>query len=78
MAQFTLTWGVHPFMEIFLQDLLHFYNAVLNTGNVPCTWNKTIFIVSAKFTIAKLPSDFQPIANVHILYNIRWTLGCEQ
>ena len=52
----------------FLQDLLHLYNAVLNTGNVPCTWNKTMFIMLAKFKNAKLPSDFRPIASVRILY----------
>ena len=56
-----------PFHLNFLRDLLHLDNAVLNTRNVPCTWNKTIFIVSAKLRNAKLPSDFQPITNVHIL-----------
>ena len=54
----------------FLQDLLHLYNAVLNTGNVPCTWNKTIFIMLAKFKNAKLPSDSRPIASVRILYKV--------
>ena len=56
--------------RIFLQDLLHLYNAVLNIGNVPCTWNKTMFIMLAKFKNAKLPSDFGPIAGVRILYKV--------
>ena len=54
----------------FLQDLLHLYNVVLNTGIVPSTWNKTMFIMLAKFRSAKLPSDFRPIASVRILYKV--------
>ena len=54
----------------FLQDLLHLYNVVLNTGIVPSTWNKTMFIILAKFRSAKLPSDFRPIASVRILYKV--------
>ena len=33
----------------FLLDLSHLYHAVLNTGNVPCTWNKPMFVMLAKF-----------------------------
>ena len=54
----------------FLQDLLHLYNVVLNTGNVPCAWNKTMFIMLAKFKNAKLPSDIRPIASVRTLYKV--------
>ena len=54
----------------FLQDLLHLYNVVMNTGNVPSTWNKTMFIMLAKFSNAKLPSDSPPIASVRILYKV--------
>ena len=54
----------------FFQDLLHLYNVVLNTGNVPCAWNKTMFIMLAKSKNAKLPSDFRPIASVRILYKV--------
>ena len=54
----------------FLEDLLRLYNVVLNTGDVPCTWNKTMFIMLAKFRNAKLPSDFRPIASVRVLYKV--------
>ena len=43
---------------IFLEDLLRLYNVVLNTGDVPCTWNKTMFIILAKFRNAMLPPIF--------------------
>ena len=46
------------------------YNVVLNTGIVPSTWNKTMFIMLAKFRSAKLPSDFRPIASVRTLYKV--------
>ena len=39
-------------------------------GNVPCTWNTTMFIMLTKIKHAKLLSDFRPRISVHILYKV--------
>ena len=60
----------------FPEDLLRLYNVVLNTGDVPCTWNNIIFM-EAKFKNAKLPSDFRPIATVRVL-RLRRRFACRK
>ena len=56
----------HAFLEVFL-DL---YNHVFTSADVLSTWRKTLFRMLAKHAKAKLVSDYRPIANVRLLYNV--------
>ena len=48
--------------------LLAAFNAILETGVVPGTWQKTIFTMLPKFKRALQPTDFRPVASLRLLY----------
>ena len=48
--------------------LLAAFNAILETGVVPGTWQKTVFTMLPKFKRALQPADFRPVAFLRLLY----------
>ena len=48
----------------FLNTLLHVMTQVLISGNVPPSWQITLFKMLPKTSASKAASDFRPIANV--------------
>ena len=54
----------------FLNALLHVMAQVLASGNVPPSWQITLFRMLPKTSTAKSVSDFRPIANVRLLYSL--------
>ena len=53
-------------MEALLDVLRH----ALSTGQIPTSWQKTIFKMLPKSRCAKFASDFRPIASLPLLYKI--------
>ena len=54
----------------FLNALLLVMREVLTSGNVPSSWQRTFFKMLPKTKAAKSVSDFRPIANVRLLYQL--------
>jgi len=54
----------------FLNALLHVMTQVLTSGNVPPSWQITLFRMLPRTSAAKSVSDFWPIANVPLLYKL--------
>ena len=44
------------------------FTAILETGVVPGTWQKTVFTMLPKFKRALQPADFRPVASLRLLY----------
>ena len=61
---------VHYSSDGFMSCLLQLYNHVLQSGDVPCTWCRTLFRMLPKSSRAKSTTDFRPIANVRVLYKL--------
>ena len=51
-----------------LLALVSLYNQVLFTGDVPPSWHKTLFTMLPKKVVAKIVTDFRPIASLRLLY----------
>ena len=57
-------------LEQFLVELLRLFNGILQHGNAPIKWKKTLFTMLPKKTRAKLVTDFRPIANIRLFYKV--------
>ena len=54
----------------FLVELLRLFYGILQHGNAPAGWKKTLFTMLPKKTRAKLVKDFRPIANIRLFYKV--------
>jgi len=51
-------------------DLLHMFNHMLFSGEVPAAWRKTLFKMLPKTLKPRTTTDFRPIANIRLFYKI--------
>ena len=56
--------------EGYLEALLDVFRHALSTGEIPTSWQTTIFKMLPKSRCAKFASDFRPIASLRLLYKI--------
>ena len=56
--------------EGYLEALLDVFRHALSTGQIPTSWQTTIFKMFPKSSCAKFASDFRPIASLRLLYKI--------
>ena len=50
--------------ESYLEALLDVFRHALNTGQIPTSWQTTIFKMLPKSSFAKFASNFRPIASL--------------
>ena len=48
--------------------LLGIMNQILHTGEIPSSWNKTMFQMLPQTKSARTTTDFRPIANIRLMY----------
>ena len=51
-------------------DLLHIFNHMLFSGEVPAAWRKTLFKMLPKTLKPRTTTDFRPIASIRLFYKI--------
>ena len=56
--------------ESYLETLLDVFRHALISGQIPTSWQTTIFRMLPKSSCAKFASDFRPIASLRLLYKI--------
>ena len=56
--------------EDVLTKLLALINDLVLSGELPPTWQKTVFQMLPKTAKAMVTSDYRPIANIRVLYNL--------
>ena len=56
--------------EGYLETLLDVFPHALSTGQIPTSWQTTVFKMLPKSRCAKFASDFRPIASLRLLYKI--------
>ena len=55
--------------EEFLVELLRFFTGILQHGNAPIKFKRTLFTMLPKNTRAKLVTDFRPITKIWLFYS---------
>ena len=58
---------LHHAPPAFRGVLLDLFNHVLATGDVPSSWQKTLFKMLAKSAKSKLVTDYRPIITLRLL-----------
>ena len=53
-----------------MENILEVFRDALNTGQIPASWQTTIFKMLPKSALAKFASNFRPIASLPLLYKI--------